>query len=98
MHAGETYAARRNPVDLPKPDRKIELGVVRSCLWMENEPSFDDCCGAPTLPGKPYCEGHHARAWVKPRPRNTESVADTTQIEAVLRNSARLGPRKSVAF
>lgn len=40
----------------------------RTCQWIAGEPSPDDACkcGAPALSGRPYCEAHCKRAYVRP--------------------------------
>ena len=53
----------------PKPAEIIALGALRPgmCSWPEGEPGTEDFhfCGAPIVPGKPYCEEHCRRAYVK---------------------------------
>jgi len=43
----------------------IKLGPVTKCRWPEGDPKHPDFhfCEAPTLPGRSYCECHHARAY-----------------------------------
>ncbi len=38
------------------------LSDMTLCHWIEGDPKTPDAvfCGHPHLPGKPYCEGHHA--------------------------------------
>ena len=53
----------------PRPAEIIDLGSLRPgmCSWPEGEPGKDDFrfCGSPNVPGKPYCEEHCRRAYVK---------------------------------
>jgi len=46
---------------------KLEGLGVGMCSWPTGEPGTDDFrfCGAPVIPGKPYCGEHCARAYVK---------------------------------
>jgi hypothetical protein len=50
--------------------RAIPPPILHTCQWIDGEPSADDACkcGAATVPGKPYCAAHWARAWVQPEP------------------------------
>mgnify|MGYP002624215135 FL=1 len=40
---------------------------IKACQYIAGDPSHDDACkcGAPVQRGKPYCEAHQRRAWVK---------------------------------
>ena len=53
----------------PKPAVIIGLESLRPgmCSWPEGEPGTEEFnfCGAPIVPGKPYCEEHCRRAYVK---------------------------------
>lgn len=53
----------------PKPAEIIGLASLRPgmCSWPEGEPGTDEFnfCGAEIVPGKPYCEHHCKRAYVK---------------------------------
>ena len=53
----------------PKPAVIIGLEALRPgmCSWPEGEPGTEgfNFCGAPIVPGKPYCEEHCRRAYVK---------------------------------
>ena len=53
----------------PKPAVIIGLEALRPgmCSWPEGEPGTEEFnfCGAPIVPGKPYCEEHCRRAYVK---------------------------------
>lgn len=53
----------------PPPRREGSPRNVSECSWIEGTPRKGvwDTCGRPTLPGKPYCEEHFARAYNKPR-------------------------------
>ena len=57
---------------VPKPEPKPQPKPVRrraggpSCLWPigdPGDPAFH-FCGEPSVPGKPYCDSHCARAYV----------------------------------
>ena len=54
----------------PKLPEVISLGALRPgmCCWPEGEPGTEEFnfCGEPSLPEKPYCASHCARAYVKP--------------------------------
>ena len=53
----------------PKPAEIIGLASLRPgmCSWPEGEPGTEDFnfCGGDTVPGKPYCDHHCKRAYVK---------------------------------
>lgn len=42
---------------------EITEGMCRWPLWGKKERPTFRCCGADTIPGKPYCAGHYARAF-----------------------------------
>ena len=46
---------------------KLEELTSTMCCWPEGEPGTEDFhfCGRPSVPEKPYCEEHCARAYVK---------------------------------
>lgn len=46
---------------------KLEELTASMCCWPEGEPGTEDFhfCGQPSIPEKPYCEAHCARAYVK---------------------------------
>jgi len=68
---------RQSPISVkpaPKPKRDVKKNSVRMealrpgmCCWPEGEPGTDDFhfCGQQSIPGKPYCEEHCVRAYVK---------------------------------
>ena len=45
--------------------RHARVTSFRTCQWIEGAPGPDErCkCGAPAVPGAPYCTEHQARAW-----------------------------------
>jgi GcrA cell cycle regulator len=57
---------------VPKPAPKPAFRPARrhaggpSCLWPIGDPGQPDFhfCGEPSMPGKPYCDSHCARAYV----------------------------------
>lgn len=53
----------------PKPAEIIDLASLRPgmCSWPEGEPGTDEFhfCGEKTVDGKPYCQEHCQRAYVK---------------------------------
>jgi GcrA cell cycle regulator len=55
--------------EAPAPQRNVFEFSGPSCLWPFGHPSDDDFhfCGAPPMPGKPYCTEHAARAYVQPK-------------------------------
>jgi GcrA cell cycle regulator len=60
-----------------KPNRAIKRKTLinlgkNDCRWPIGEPRHPDFhfCGAPQLPGRPYCELHWHMAFQPPRPRH----------------------------
>ena len=56
------------PVKLPSGDVvRLEELTAQMCCWPEGEPGTPEFhfCGQPAVEGKPYCEEHCARAYVK---------------------------------
>jgi len=66
-------AGGQAPAALPKPvlpaGEVVRLDELTSsmCCWPEGEPGTEEFhfCGQPSVPDKPYCEEHCARAYVK---------------------------------
>lgn len=61
------------------PLRSLRLPTYappKTCQWIEGDPRAPNPhCGEPTVPGKPYCEPHAARAYQKPKaPAEVEPV------------------------
>lgn len=60
----------QQPLRLPRPERRREGGErplqSKHCQYISGEPSLDDSCkcGAPVVPGKPYCQRHYQRCYV----------------------------------
>lgn len=60
---------KRTKIKKPRPSRAkpklpasvipVRLGPVRCCAWLNGKRFAYVACGAPTLPGDPYCEMHH---------------------------------------
>ena len=53
------------PAPAPRPARSVaRAGKGPNCLWPIGDPGDQDFhfCGAPAVPGKPYCDEHCARA------------------------------------
>jgi GcrA cell cycle regulator len=52
----------------PRPARAVARanGKGPNCLWPIGDPGDQDFhfCGAPAVPGKPYCDEHCARAYI----------------------------------
>jgi len=58
------------PKPLPPPPAPVFVGRIRECCWpMSNVGRKWFFCEAPTLPGKDYCQPHHAIGFYKPRVR-----------------------------
>ncbi len=53
------------PAPAPRAARRRSGGP--SCLWPIGDPGQPDFhfCGEPSVPGKPYCDSHGARAYVE---------------------------------
>jgi GcrA cell cycle regulator len=60
----------------PVPMQPRPVGRVSSCCWPLGEPGTPEFhfCGDPTVPAKPYCEGHVALAYVKVRDRREDAA------------------------
>jgi len=69
-------AARPAPAPAPRPARTVARGKGPNCLWPIGDPGDQDFhfCGAPAVPGKPYCDEHCARAYIV-RHRNDSEAA-----------------------
>lgn len=56
------------PAPAPRPARRVVRanGKGPNCLWPIGDPGDQDFhfCGAPAVPGKPYCDEHCARAYI----------------------------------
>lgn len=56
------------PAPAPRPARSVARagGKGPNCLWPIGDPGDQDFhfCGAPAIPGKPYCDEHCARAYI----------------------------------
>jgi GcrA cell cycle regulator len=73
------------PVDLPAPEHQRKTIVTLeedSCRWPIGDPQHAEFhfCGAESVPGKPYCEAHNARAFVKLTVR--KPIYNTTPVPA----------------
>lgn len=59
---------RRVAAPAPRPARPVARasGKGPNCLWPIGDPGDQDFhfCGAPAVPGKPYCDEHCARAYI----------------------------------
>lgn len=63
-------SARPAATKTPKPTGEVvrlEELTSSMCCWPEGEPGTEDFyfCGEPSIPDKPYCDAHCARAYVK---------------------------------
>jgi GcrA cell cycle regulator len=71
----------RVPAQAPAP--RAARAVARTngkgpnCLWPIGDPGDQDFhfCGAPAVPGKPYCDEHCARAYIVRNPRSESEAA-----------------------
>lgn len=66
----------------PEPERPISLVTFDDltesmCRFPYGDPKTADFgfCGCKSLPGSPYCEGHHARMYTAPRPKSRYNPA-----------------------
>lgn len=65
--------AQANTPSMPKPVMpsgevvRLEELTSSMCCWPEGEPGTEEFhfCGQPSVPEKPYCDAHCARAYVK---------------------------------
>jgi len=61
-------AAAPAPAPAARPSRTVARagGKGPNCLWPIGDPGDQDFhfCGAPAVPGKPYCDEHCARAYI----------------------------------
>jgi len=62
------------PKPAPRPMRQRSGGP--SCLWPIGDPGQPDFhfCGEPSVPGKPYCDGHCAKAYVTKSRASSEAA------------------------
>jgi GcrA cell cycle regulator len=62
---------------MPRPARVVPVEFVGpSCCWPFGHPGEKDFhfCGDRTIPGKPYCPGHAALAYVRPKDRSQNAA------------------------
>lgn len=75
--AVETRVPAQAPA--PRPARAVARanGKGPNCLWPIGDPGDQDFhfCGAPAVPGKPYCDEHCARAYIVRNPRSESEAA-----------------------
>lgn len=60
----------------PPPPRNVFEFTGPSCMWPIGHPGEEDfhfCCARP-VPGKPYCEEHAARAYLRPKDQKSEAA------------------------
>lgn len=57
----------RQPAPPPEPTH------IRGCQWIEGDGRPWTMCGAPVVPGRPYCAAHHSRAYNR-HPRMAEAA------------------------
>jgi GcrA cell cycle regulator len=79
MGAGKMMTSR-NSKKSKKPKKLLDL-ESHDCRWPVGEPRHPDFhfCGAPQLPGHPYCERHRRIALQPAKPRyQTAPVAPST--------------------
>lgn len=76
-----------HPIPAPKADDVARLSFLqlddscapKLCRWIPGDPAGKgpreaQFCGLETIPGKPYCPGHLARAYTAPAPRRNPQV------------------------
>lgn len=53
------------PIGMSRPMADGPALTLRTCQWIDGEPSADDSCkcGDPVVDGKSYCKPHFARAY-----------------------------------
>jgi len=70
---------RVSAAEKPKEVAVITLDGLRAgmCSWPEGDPGTENFrfCAAPTVPGKPYCADHCAKAYVKGTKEKTTKAA-----------------------
>lgn len=70
---------RVSAAEKPKEVAVVTLDGLRAgmCSWPEGDPGAENFrfCAAPTVPGKPYCADHCAKAYVKGTKEKTTKAA-----------------------
>jgi GcrA cell cycle regulator len=62
------------PLD-PDAVKPLVVREAKQCAWpVGGEGSDTLCCGKPALTGKPYCEHHHALAFVPSKPLTVRDI------------------------
>ena len=62
------------PLD-PDAVKPLVVREAKQCAWpVGGEGSDTLCCGKPALTGKPYCEHHHALAFVPSKPLTIRDI------------------------
>ena len=66
-----------HPVPVPIQTVRFLAPAVAPCAWPLGEPGTREFhyCDAESVPGRPYCQEHHAIAYVKRRPRLDDEAA-----------------------
>jgi GcrA cell cycle regulator len=66
--------ARPSPLKRPPAPKGVPAGP--SCSWPLGHPGEKGFrfCGAPPLPGKPYCADHAALAYVRPKTQGSNAA------------------------
>ena len=80
IKAASLPAKARRKASMDAADRKLFSGAMEKrkgpkCLWPHGDPGDADFhfCGAPAIPGKPYCAEHCARAYITKSSRNNNN-------------------------
>jgi len=62
----ELFTPTATTSDPPEPIVvRLSPQTKRTCQWLNGDPRKLDFCGCDAVPGKPYCETHVSRAYVK---------------------------------
>jgi len=78
VRAAAADRQEHRPAQITPQARTAPLRVGHAtCCWPIGEPGKPGFrfCGAPAMPGKPYCEEHAAIAYVRPKPERREDAA-----------------------
>lgn len=62
--------------EAPPPRRNAFEFTGPACMWPIGHPTDPDFhfCGCRPLPGRPYCEGHAAKAYLRPKDHKAEAA------------------------
>ena len=89
IKAASLPAKARRKASMDAADRKLFSGAMEKrrgpkCLWPFGDPGDADFhfCGAPAVPGKPYCAEHCARAYITKSSRNSSNSSNNENDKA----------------